>query len=138
LSAALFFLRGGRALRAKIAPDFADPSTNTKIFNDFGRNSWCFHAAAPIIRGSQPVHARHRDIGMKITVNIDCTPAEARSFMGLPDFEPMQKRAMEELEKRMLESLDRYTPEALLKSWLQPGSMNTDWFRDLLRQANKT
>ena len=25
---------------------------------------------------------------MKITIEVDCTPAEARSFMGLPDVEP--------------------------------------------------
>jgi hypothetical protein len=74
---------------------------------------------------------------MKITVNIDCTPAEARAFMGLPDFEPMQRRAMDELEKRMMESLERYSPEALLKMWLQPTQLNTDWFQEILRQARK-
>ena len=75
---------------------------------------------------------------MKITVNVDCTPAEARAFMGLPDFEPMQKRALEDLERRMMDSLDRYTPEALLKAWLTPGAaMNTDWFQEILRQAKK-
>ncbi|WP_296714262.1 DUF6489 family protein [Rhodoblastus sp.] len=74
---------------------------------------------------------------MKITVNIDCTPAEARAFMGLPDFEPMQKRAMEELEKRMLESVERYSPEALLKMWMQPATLNADWLQDILRQGRK-
>ncbi|HUO55657.1 MAG TPA: DUF6489 family protein [Rhodoblastus sp.] len=74
---------------------------------------------------------------MKITVNIDCTPAEARAFMGLPDFEPMQKRAMEELEKRMMDALERYTPESLLKMWLQPATLDTSWFQDILRQARK-
>ena len=74
---------------------------------------------------------------MQITINIDCTPAEARAFMGLPDFEPMQKRAMDELEKRMMDALDRYSPEALLKMWLQPATLNTDWFQDILRQGRK-
>jgi len=74
---------------------------------------------------------------MKITVDIDCTPAEARNFMGLPDFEPMQKRALEEIEKRMTDSLERYSPEALLKMWLTPGSINTDWLQDLMRQGRK-
>ncbi|WP_374547118.1 DUF6489 family protein [Rhodoblastus sp.] len=74
---------------------------------------------------------------MKITVNIDCTPAEARAFMGLPDFEPMQKRAMEEVEKSMMDALERYTPDALLKMWLQPATLNADWFQDILRQARK-
>ena len=74
---------------------------------------------------------------MKITVDIDCSPQEARQFMGLPDFEPMQKRALEEIERRMLDSLERYSPEALLKAWMTPGSLNTDWFQDLLRRSTK-
>ncbi len=74
---------------------------------------------------------------MKITVDVDCTPAEARAFLGLPDFEPMQKRALDDLEHRMKESLDRYTPEALLKMWLTPGAINADWLQDLMRQAGK-
>jgi hypothetical protein len=36
---------------------------------------------------------------MKITVDIDCSPAEARQFMELPDIEPLQKAAMAEMEK---------------------------------------
>ena len=38
---------------------------------------------------------------MKITINVDCTPLEARQFMGLPDVEPMQKAVMEDIEKRI-------------------------------------
>ena len=74
---------------------------------------------------------------MKITVDIDCTPAEARQFMGLPDFEPMQKRTLEDIERRMKDSLDRYSPESLLKAWMQPGSMNTDWFQEIMKHATK-
>ena len=46
---------------------------------------------------------------MKITVDVDCTPLEARQFMGLPDVEPMQKAAMAEIEKRMMAELQRYS-----------------------------
>jgi Family of unknown function (DUF6489) len=81
--------------------------------------------------------SRREENGMKITINIDCTPAEARAFMGLPDFEPMQKRAMEELEKRMMDSLERFTPESLLKMWMTPTTLNADWLQDIMRQANK-
>jgi hypothetical protein len=31
---------------------------------------------------------------MKVTVEIDCTPAEARQFFGLPNVEPMQAAMM--------------------------------------------
>ncbi|WP_026986812.1 DUF6489 family protein [Fodinicurvata fenggangensis] len=59
---------------------------------------------------------------MKIKIDIDCTPEEARSFLGLPDVAPMQKAAMEEIEKRMLSGLQAMDPETLYKTWL-PSSM---------------
>lgn len=55
---------------------------------------------------------------MKITVNIDCTPVEAREFMGLPDVRPMQASLMEDVEKRMRASLDQLSPQSLLQTWL--------------------
>ena len=72
---------------------------------------------------------------MKITVNVDCTPLEARQFMGLPDVEPMQKAAMAEIEKRMKMELDRYSPEALFKAWLPIAGMNAEWLQDLLKRS---
>lgn len=55
---------------------------------------------------------------MKVTVEVDCTPEEARQFMGLPDVQPMQAAVMAEMEKRVLDEMDRFSPEALLKSWM--------------------
>lgn len=40
---------------------------------------------------------------MKITVDLDCTPAEARAFLGLPDVTPIHDHYM----KTMLEGFDR-------------------------------
>ena len=31
---------------------------------------------------------------MKVTVEVECTPEEARQFLGLPDVVPMQQAAM--------------------------------------------
>lgn len=62
---------------------------------------------------------------MKVTVEIDCTPAEARQFLGLPDVEVLQKKIMSEVEQRMLAEMDRFSPESTLKGWLNfsPASM---------------
>ena len=38
---------------------------------------------------------------MKVTVEVDCTPEEARRFLGLPDVVPMQQAAIEKLQQRM-------------------------------------
>jgi hypothetical protein len=55
---------------------------------------------------------------MKVTIDIDCTPQEARAFFGLPDVEPMQKALMQQLQDRMQQNLAAMEPETLMKTWL--------------------
>ena len=59
---------------------------------------------------------------MKINVEIDSTPQEARAFFGLPDVAPMQERLMKEVEERMVAAMHAMEPEALMQNWL-PASM---------------
>jgi hypothetical protein len=59
---------------------------------------------------------------MKINVEVNCTPEEARAFFGLPDLGPMQQRVLGEIEERLRSSLDAMNPEAIFKTWL-PASM---------------
>ncbi len=58
---------------------------------------------------------------MKITIDIDCTPQEARAFFGLPDFEPVQQAMLQEMQARMSEYIANLDPESLLKSWMPGG-----------------
>ena len=58
---------------------------------------------------------------MKITINVDCTPEEARTFLGLPDVAPMQAAMMEELSKRMSAGVEAMDPETLMKTWMPLG-----------------
>ena len=54
---------------------------------------------------------------MKVNVEIDCTPQEARIFFGLPDVQPMQTAVMDKLQQQMTANLDKVSPEALIQSW---------------------
>lgn len=56
---------------------------------------------------------------MKITVNIDCTPEEARHFFGLPDVQPMQQAVIAELQERLLGGIKQMDADAMLRSWFQ-------------------
>ncbi|MGH6896122.1 MAG: DUF6489 family protein [Geminicoccaceae bacterium] len=58
---------------------------------------------------------------MKITIDIDCTPQEVRTFFGLPDLEPMQNALLAKAEERLTEYLEARDPEALLKLWFPGG-----------------
>ncbi len=55
---------------------------------------------------------------MKVTVDVECTPEEARTFLGLPDVKPMQEHLMRELQERMAANIRAMEPEAMLRTWL--------------------
>jgi hypothetical protein len=59
---------------------------------------------------------------MKITIDIDCSPGEARAFLGLPDVAPLQEAVMKEAQHRMMAALKTMEPEAMFKAWV-PGGM---------------
>lgn len=59
---------------------------------------------------------------MKIKLDIDCTPEEARSFFGLPDVKPLQERMMKEIEQRMVHGLQAMDPADMIKTWM-PATM---------------
>lgn len=68
---------------------------------------------------------------MKITINVDCTPEEARTFLGLPDVKPMQEMMMKEVEERMKANLSAMDPETLFKTWLPAGIQSVEQFQKM-------
>jgi hypothetical protein len=75
---------------------------------------------------------------MKVTVEVDCTPLEARQFFGLPDVQPMQQAIMVEMEKNIMKEAQRYTPEALVQTWFASIPQSADWFRDVFSKMIAT
>lgn len=65
---------------------------------------------------------------MKVTVDIDCTPEELRTFFGLPDVQPMQQAMMKEIEDRMKANLAAMDldPETMINTWLPQGMQSWD------------
>jgi hypothetical protein len=55
---------------------------------------------------------------MKVHIEMDMTPEEARAFMGLPDVRPMQQKMMDEMQQRMKAAFDANDPEGMVKAWL--------------------
>jgi len=84
---------------------------------------WAKDSVAPETEGSarDGAGASGKSGTMKITINVDCTPEEARAFLGLPDVAPMQETMMEEVRKRMTAALEASDPETLMKTWMPLG-----------------
>jgi hypothetical protein len=55
---------------------------------------------------------------MKVKFDIECTPEEARHFLGLPDVAPMQDAMMKEMEELMRENIRSLDPETMIKTML--------------------
>lgn len=66
----------------------------------------------------RPGPARQGRTAMKVNIEIDCTPEEARRFLGLPDLQPMQQAVMDKLQQQMLDAAAAMSPEAMLRQWM--------------------
>lgn len=70
---------------------------------------------------------------MKVTVNVDCTPEEARSFLGLPDVSPIHEKYV----KTMLETMDGSNSveqmENLFKSFSPLGDAGMRLFQQMMQ-----
>ncbi|KPF92378.1 DUF6489 family protein [Rhodopseudomonas palustris] len=68
---------------------------------------------------------------MKVNVEIDCTPDEARAFFGLPNVQPMQNAVMDKLQQQMMSNIEKVSPEALMQSWFTFDPKIAERFQDM-------
>jgi len=69
---------------------------------------------------------------MKFSVEVDCTPEEARRFLGLPDVKPLQDAVVEEMNRRAMAAVQAMDPQALLRLWVPTGWQGIEEFQKLL------
>ena len=80
---------------------------------------------------------------MKISIDFDATPDEARKFFGLPDVAPLQEAMATELQKRMTANLAAMDPETMWRQWMPSAGVGTasagmDAMRQMWEQAMQT
>lgn len=72
---------------------------------------------------------------MKVTVEVDCTPVEARAFMGLPDVTPLNEQIVAEMQARLTSNMSMLAPDELMKNWMAFGVGAQEQFRNLMATA---
>jgi hypothetical protein len=72
---------------------------------------------------------------MKVTVEIECTPVEARAFFGLPDVSGLNDHMVGEMKKRMDANMAALAPDELMKNWMAFGVGAQEQFRKLMTAA---
>ena len=69
---------------------------------------------------------------MKMTIEVDCTPEEARRFMGLPDVSALNEHLVGEMQKRVDANMAMISPDVLVKNWMSFGAGAQEQFRKLM------
>jgi uncharacterized protein DUF6489 len=90
-----------------------------------------YHLEANVKSAATCVVKMRTGADMKVNVEIDCTPLEARQFFGLPDVGPMQVAVMDKLQQQMSANIDSISPDALLKSWFSFDPKLAERFQDM-------
>ena len=58
---------------------------------------------------------------MKFTVDVDCTPQEARAFLGLPDMESVHEAYLGRIKEAMRDGVTPAMVQDMFKSWSPMG-----------------
>lgn len=74
---------------------------------------------------------------MKVTINIDLTPEEARRAVGLPDLSPLHDRYVERLGEMIEGGIKPEMMEGMLKSWAPMGEAGLAFWRRLFEAGSK-
>jgi hypothetical protein len=75
---------------------------------------------------------------MRFTMNVECTPEEARTFFGLPDVQPMQEALVKEMQDRMLSNIKAMDPDSLMRQWLPMSMQAYEQFQKLFWSGMST
>ena len=72
---------------------------------------------------------------MKVTVDVDCTPEEARRFMGLPDLSPVHQAYVDRMQKAVSEAFTPDSVAELMKQWGPMSEAGLNMWRQMFDPA---
>ncbi|CAN5365647.1 DUF6489 family protein [soil metagenome] len=72
---------------------------------------------------------------MKIHVEVDCTPEEARRVMGLPDFTPVHEKYIEMMKNSMDGVVSPDVMENVMRSWAPMGDAGMSFWRKMFEST---
>lgn len=69
---------------------------------------------------------------MKVTIEVDCSPEEARRFLGLPDVSALNDHLVREMKNRIDANMNLLSADELVKNWMAFGAGAQEQFRKLM------
>lgn len=74
---------------------------------------------------------------MKVTIDIDCTPEEARRVMGLPDLTPVHEAYVDKLKGAVADGPSPELVGEMMKSWGPMSEAGLSMWRQMLDGMSK-
>lgn len=71
---------------------------------------------------------------MKVTMDVDCTPEEARRLMGLPDMSSIHEIYLGKIRETIDSGITPDQVESLMRSWSPMGETGMTMWRQLFEQ----
>lgn len=71
---------------------------------------------------------------MKLNIEIDCTPEEARRFMGLPDLTPVHDKYVSGILQTLENGVNPEMVEQMVKNWMPMGEAGMNIWREMVGQ----
>lgn len=69
---------------------------------------------------------------MQVTVNVECTPEEARTFLGLPDVSPIHDKYIQSMLETMDGTVNMDQMENLFRSFSPMGDAGMRLFKQMM------
>lgn len=74
---------------------------------------------------------------MKINVEVDCTPEEARRFMGLPDMSPVHEAYINVMKEAVGNPTNPEAIQQMFQNWNPVGDAGMNFWRTILDAGTK-
>ena len=75
---------------------------------------------------------------MKVTVDVDCTPEEARRFMGLPDLTAVHEAYIDKMKSVINDGVTPDVLETMMRNWMPMGEAGMNVWRTMFDQIGRT
>lgn len=75
---------------------------------------------------------------MKISVDIDCTPEEARRFMGLPDLSSIHEAYLSKMRSAIEQGITPDMIQSMIQAWSPMGEAGMNMWRQILDNMGGT
>jgi hypothetical protein len=72
---------------------------------------------------------------MKVSVDVDCTPEEARRFLGLPDLTPVHQAYVDKMQKAVSDGISPEMFGDMVKTWGPMNEAGLNLWRQMMGQT---